>query len=149
MNAQSVWVGHSYAHVWNVKRGVFPNAASKVKVKSIRKIQQYGKTREDTFATVTFEDEGIEREVNVRNLYDFWDSYQDEKKYRDKEREEKRAAQQAEADERERQRLVEVARKRKIGDNLAHRLGIDPSVVRVTYAEVTIELRHLRFLEEG
>lgn len=149
MNAQSVWGGHEYAYVHYVRKKHFPMDAIKVKVVSTRKVQTGYKTRADAFATVEFEHGGT-REVNVRNLYDFWDSYTDERNGRIKEREAREQKDREEALERQRQRREAEERSNAIGERLAWKLGIDPSVVTVNhYAEsVTIRMRDLQFLME-
>lgn len=149
MNAQSVWGGHEYAYVHYVRKRHFPMDAIKVKVVSTRKVQQFGKDRADAYATVEFES-GASREVNVRNLYDFWDSYMDEKNGRIAEQQKKEEIERAEALERAQQRRDAEARTKKIGEQLAYRLGLDPSVVTVNhYADsISIRIRDLQFLLE-
>lgn len=149
MNAQSVWGGHEYAYVHYVRKRHFPMDAIKVKVVSTRKVQQFGKDRADAYATVEFEHGGT-REVNVRNLYDFWDSYMDEKNGRIAEQKKKEEIERAEALERAQQRRDAEARTKKIGEQLAYKLGLDPSVVTVNhYADsISIRIRDLQFLLE-
>lgn len=147
MNAQSVWVGHEYAHVTYVRKKHFPTSASKVKVLSIRKHQTGFKERTDTLATVQFES-GATREVNVRNLYDFWDSYMDEKEHVEAEKHAKQAEQARQWREQEEARKAEIRKKRTIADQLAYKLGLDVSAVEVAYNGVVIGYNHLQFLLE-
>lgn len=161
MNANSVWVGHEYAYVSIVRRGILPTNAKRVKVLSLREVQQPYKTRKDTFATVEFIDSlRRDTEVNVRNLYDFWDSYQDElaahraeSERKDRERRERYAREEAERvarfQEREAQRQAEKLRLQRIAQNLAHRLSIDVSAVYINERaqRFSIDARHLQFLE--
>ena len=161
MNANSVWVGHEYAYVHIVRRKYFPRSASRVKVLSKREVQSGYKSRKDTFATVSFPDDATrpDREVNVRNLYDFWDSYVDEKHHYDakqKEAEAKaNAAWQARMAERlaaqaERDRIAQENRERlhKIRDNLASVLAIDPESILMNeqYEHFLIYAKELEFL---
>lgn len=161
MNANSVWKGHEYAYVPIVRRRYFPTNAVRVKVLDLREVQQYGKSRKDTFATVEFIDQNRpNREVNVRNLYDFWDSYQDERQAmvskrerEDAERQARWKAQQAEREaalaEQARVREENRQRLQRIANGLAATLSIDVSTIEVntTYEKFTIEARHLQFLE--
>lgn len=150
MNGQSVWIGHEYAYVHQVRRGIFPMSAQRVKVQSIRKVQQYGKSRDDTLARVEFVEQGITREVNVRNLHDFWDSYSDERNAHKARREEQEAERNAryEAD-RAKAREAE-AKKNSIRVNLGRQLGIDPAGIHYdNYTQrFTIRYSDLKFLEE-
>ena len=162
MNAQSVWVGHEYAYVAYPRRGTIPNDWQRVKVLTpVRKVKQYGKSRDAAFVEVQFLDyERPNREVNVRNLHDFWDSYQDELTAIRVERERREAERQAyyakqEAERQERIRVqqeverVKKARLQRIADGLAVTLSIDPLAIKIntTYETFTIEARHLQFLE--
>lgn len=149
MNAQSVWNGHEYAYVHYVRKKHFPMDALRVKVLSTRKVQVGYKTRADAYATVEFEHGGV-REVNVRNLYDFWDSYCDERDGRIAERRQKEAEAQREALERAAERQRQRQRVNTIAERLAYKLGIDPSVVTVSHYgdTVSIRIRDLEFLME-
>lgn len=148
MNAQSVWPGHEYAYVSYVRKKVFPTAATKVKVISIRKQQQYGKERVDTLATVLFPETKATREVNVRNLYDFWDSYVDEKEHVLKEREDRQKEQERRYEEQRLQQVAARLRKRKIADSLADKLGLDRTAVETSHNGVVIGYNHIEFLLE-
>jgi hypothetical protein len=120
--------------------------AIKVEVIDIRKRHLPGKDRVDTFAQVRF-DSGAHREINVRNLYDFWDSYMDEKEHKLEERrrkDEENARAQREYHERVK---AEKLRKRRIADNLAIRLGLDVAAVETAHNGVVIGYNHLKFLE--
>lgn len=158
MNANSVWVGHEYAYVPIVRRGVLPTNAKRVKVLSLREKQQLHKSRKDTLATVEFVDSlRPNLEVNVRNLCDFWDSYQDElnayraeREHKERERRERYAREEAERfQEREAQRQAEKLRLQRIAQNLANTLSIDVSTIYIneTTRRFSIDERHLRFLE--
>jgi hypothetical protein len=149
MNAQSVWGGHEYAYVHYVRKKHFPMDAIKCKVVSTRKVVSGYKSRADAYATVEFEHGGT-REVNVRNLYDFWDSYTDERNGRIQEKQRREEEARREALERAAARQREQERANAIGERLAWKLGIDPSRVTVNhYAEsVTIPLQDLAFLME-
>jgi hypothetical protein len=144
-----------------VRRRYFPRNAVRVKVSSKREVQVGYKTRKDTFATVTFPDnpERGEREVNVRNLYDFWDSYVDEKRHVEEvrqreEAERNRLWQQQEAERAaaraERDRLVQENKERlhRIRDELARVLAIDPESIQVNeqYGHFLIYAKELEFL---
>lgn len=148
MNAQSVWPGHEYAYVTYVRKKHFPMNASRVKVLSLRKVKEWGNERDSTMATVTFVDSELTREVNVRNLHDFWDSYIDEREGRlaEKRREEEEAQERLRKQREEQEKLR--VKEQTIGERLAWRLGLDTSVVRVNpYAhEVTIQIKELEFL---
>ena len=148
MQAQSVWGGHHYAYVSYVRRGRFPSSAQEVEVISTRKEQKGWKDRADTFAKVKFVESGAIREVNVRNLYDFWDSYQDEKEHRRAEQERKEAERRAVAVKAERERIAKAERGRKIAEQLAYKLAVDTSVVTYNvYADnVSINAQDLEFL---
>ena len=161
LNANSVWNGHEYAYVHIVRRKYFPGNAVRVKVLSKREVQSGYKTRKDTYATVTFPDnpERGEREVNVRNLYDFWDSYVDEKRHvvEKRQREEaernrvwqqqmaERAAAQA---ERDRQAQENREKLHRIRDGLARELAIDPESIQVNeqFGHFLIYAKELEFL---
>jgi len=147
LNAQSVWVGHEYAYVSYVRKKHFPTGAAKVKVVSIRKHQTSYKERTDTLAVVQFEG-GATREVNVRNLYDFWDSYEDEKRHIEDERKRKQAETERVFAEQQEARKAEIRRKRTIADQLAYKLGLDTAAVETAYNGVVIGYNHLEFLLE-
>ena len=166
MNAGSVWIGHEYAYVSVVRRRYFPSNARRVKVLSLKEYQQAYKTRKDTYAQVEFLDNETGnttttvREVNVRNLYDFWDSYQDERQAHIAKREAAEAERQEryrkQTEEREQRLKEEAARaeairleRRRIADQLAYKLGLDTSAVNVQYENVTIKIEDLRFLLHG
>lgn len=152
MNAQSVWGGHEYAYVHYVRKKHFPMDAIRVKVISTRKVAGFGKQRADAYATVEFPDTPghPQREVNVRNLYDFWDSYTDEKNGRIAERERRAEEARREVREREEQRRRSEQRAIAIAERLAWKLGIDPSKVTPNHyaGNVTIPLQDLAFLME-
>lgn len=148
MNAQSVWPGHEYAYVSYVQKKTFPMQATKVKVLSLKRVKYYGKQREDTLATVEF-DGGHTREVNVRNLYDFWDSYEDERQGHLDAQERRQQEAQKRAREAAELRLQEQRRKRTIANNLAYRLGIDPAAVETSYNGIVVGYNHLKFLEDN
>lgn len=152
MNAQSVWGGHEYAYVHYVRKQHFPMDAIRVKVISTRKVQSGYKSRADAFATVEFVDnpDRPQREVNVRNLYDFWDSYQDEKQGRLDEQEKKAREAAEEAERRRQEREAARQKQNAIAERLAWKLGIDPSVVTVSHYgdSVNIAMSHLEFLME-
>ena len=161
LNANSVWVGHEYAYVDIIRRGVIPMGALRVKVLSKREVFQYGKTRKDTIAKVTYPDgQRMDREVNVRNLYDFWDSYVDERDAARHRRELAQAERErvwAEQDA-ERQRLAAIRQKdliakqqklERIKQGLAAMLSIDPSVIQTdgTNEWLKVNVKDLAFLE--
>lgn len=162
MNANSVWVNNEYAYVMVVRRGVIPRHATRVKVHSLREVQRPYKTRKDTFATVSFPDqpERPGTEVNVRNLYDFWDSYMDERTamYAEEERKEAERIKQREQREREYQEQLEAQRRARelraaelltIKAELARLLSIDENAIELNahYENFVINARHLKFLE--
>lgn len=166
MNANSVWVGHEYAHVQIVRRRHFPSHASRVKVLNLREVQAWGKQRKDTFAQVEFLDKetgartGTIREVNVRNLYDFWDSYMDERQailgkreQEAREREEHQAKLREIAERQARERAEEAERekqrKEQIANALAYKLGLDTSAVLVWGIDVRIAIKDLEFLVDA
>ncbi len=166
MNAGSVWIGHEYAFVQIVRRRHFPTSASRVKVLNLHETQVYGKQRKDTIAQVEFLDKesgattGTIREVNVRNLYDFWDSYTDERQAmlekRDREDRERQQhlAELRERHERERQEAeAEAARVRQhreqVANALAYKLGLDTSAVTVWGLDVRIAIKDLEFLVDA
>ena len=150
MNAQSVWPGHDYAYVSYVRKKHFPTGAIKCKVISVRKTQQYGKERTDTLATVTFEESKATREVNVRNLYDFWDSYEDEREHVQKERQRRMEEQDRRFQEERAAKEAAEAKKVVIAERLAWKLGLDVSAVitRRYDDNITINLKDLQFLLE-
>ena len=161
MNANSVWAGHEYAYVHIVRRKYFPRSATRVKVISKRELQYSGKARKDTFALVSFPDDLTrpDREVNVRNLYDFWDSYVDEKHHHDAKQKEAQERQEREwqarmaerkAAQAERDRLAQENRERlhRIRDNLAATLAIDPESIAINeqFGHFMIYAKELEFL---
>ena len=163
MNAQSVWIGHEYAYVQLVRRKRFPTHTSRVKVLSKREVQQWGKERKDTYATVNFLDKesgDVMRsnvEVNVRNLYDFWDSYCDERdarqhaaqvreEQRRREYEERAEIARREYEERQQELEREKARKESVARALAYRLSLDTEAVVVWGEDVRIAIKDLEFL---
>jgi hypothetical protein len=146
MNAQSVWPGHEYAYVSYVRKKHFPTGAVKVKVISVRKHQASYKDRTDTLATVLFDESKATREVNVRNLYDFWDSYMDEKAHVLEERQRRHEEQQKRNQEIRDRAEAERKNKRTIADNLAYKLGLDVAAVEVAHNGVVIGYQHLQFL---
>lgn len=163
MNANSVWVGYEYAYVPIVRRKRFPTHTSRVKVLSKHEEQVSYKTRKDTFAMVNFLDKETEEvmrsnvKVNVRNLYDFWDSYCDERDARQhaaqireeqRRREYEERMEVARRAEEERQRALEVEKERKatIARALAYRLSLDTEAVLVWGEDVRIAIKDLEFL---
>ena len=150
MNAQSVWPGHDYAYVSYVRKKHFPTGAIKCKVISLRKTQQYGKERTDTLATVLFDESKATREVNVRNLYDFWDSYEDEREHVRQDRQRREEERVVAAKKAQEEAAQQEANKRILADKLAYKLGLDTSVVitRRYDNHVMINLDHLQFLLE-
>lgn len=149
MNAQSVWPGHEYAYTPYVRKKYFPTDARRVKVISVRKVSAWGKQRDDTMATIEFNSApGVHREVNVRNLYDFWDSYEDEKNGRLAEAERKEQERIRQEEERKVEQIRQRKRAEKIKTELAYKLSIDPHVVQLSYYgdSVTIRLQDLQFL---
>jgi hypothetical protein len=161
MNAGSVWIGHEYAYVDFVRRGVIPMSAMRVKVLAKREAQDFYKKRKDTLVTVEFlESERLNREVNVRNLYDFWDSYTDERSAAVARREAAQAERERRWEEQERERLERVAERERvleqkrqklehIRQGLAAALSIDPSAIETdsTNEWLKINVKHLAFLE--
>ena len=128
-----------------------------------REVFKYGKERKDTIATVNFLDKETGEvmrsnvEVNVRNLYDFWDSYCDEREarrhaaqireeQRQREYEERQAKWKKEAEERERALQAEKARKEAIAQALAYRLSLDTQAVVVWGEDIRIAIKDLEFL---
>ena len=122
--------------------------AQEVEVISTRKTQASYKTRADTFARVRFIESGAVREVNVRNLYDFWDSYMDEREHKEAEQRRAQTEAQAKLDAIKREKQEKRDKGQKIARNLAYKLSLDTSVVQYNeYAEtITIRTRDLEYL---
>jgi hypothetical protein len=122
--------------------------AQEVEVISTRKTQASYKTRADTFARVRFIESGAVREVNVRNLYDFWDSYMDEREHKEAEQRRAQIEAQAKLDAIKREKQEKRDKGQKIARNLAYKLSLDTSVVQYNeYAEtITIRTRDLEYL---
>lgn len=159
MNAQSVWPGHDYAYVSVVRRGVFPSSATKVKViTKPKKVQKWGNQRMSTYVDVQFES-GATREVDVRNLFDFWDDWKAEHDHQERVRAEKQAERDRlykeqqerwarEDAERQEKLRLENERKQRIAHNLAHHLGLDRSLVTVVGSNLQINVESVRFLDK-
>lgn len=118
MNAQSIWAGEMYAYTSYRPNKRFVMNALKLRAKKLEKRRQYGNDRLTTFVIgdrINEETGEVIHEdivVRARDVIDFWDSYDNERKALRTEREEreKRWAQEREQQNQERERRLQEER---------------------------------------
>jgi hypothetical protein len=107
VNVQSIWAGEAYAYTSYRPNNTFVTNARKGIAKKVIKEREWGNERMTSYVILDWVDEEtgeVKREnlqVRARDVIDFWDSYENERKAVYKERE-----------ERERQRLEDMERRR-------------------------------------
>jgi hypothetical protein len=106
MNANSIWPDHEYAFAVDRPNKSFPINATKGKCIRVFQQREYGNERKSSY--VVFEvmnGDGVphERTIRSRDVVDFWDDYENERKHILAEREEKHRIATALAEQRERE----------------------------------------------